>query len=893
MLSPEIAPQPEMQPNGLPQLNGGSPTQHNHVGQLQLNEGPHQLYGGPSQSHGGSSQPNGGPPQQNGGPPQLNGGPPQLNGGPSQPNVEPSQISEGPPQPSVGPSQHSEGPPQPTNGGQSQPNVGHTGIALQNSILKCPSLLDLHPYISSVMISSSFTDIEKREHPTLLNTLEQIKETEPNIYDMNQVYLDIYLYLWLETKKNIVKARRELEKHITDDNLILLQLLIKCGDRALTEKRKGWEIKLQQNCNEQNCAVASAEIAFYLSSLDYRFYKTAAEMLEASLPNIPDEHKIFWQYQLGKIYSKMLNKDFWMGVNSQPCIFKHCQKHLIPVIESGHQLRGRAMVDLADTHKKCRRGAVTLDQGHDDANTLMRQAWELIENESNPDPHMLERYGRYLRLENSLEKSAETLKQCTDICPSRHCAWHQRAVALRHLWLEQNGLNLKQKSKLSKKKGRLPYSSVAENLGTKVCSDSGDYQLKSLRSYNPQKTDKTVNNELLEEAKMCMIEANKCLDDKCSVYLIEQARIHMSLGETMDADECLESACQNECDTRTSELDKAVLYEQLGIFHLQAELRSREEVKEFLRLAIEKTAFTKKKPLDAFSVLNAILQEDLEQASDEDSISRINLECAHVHKCMEQSDKAKQHLQLVTQSAQKTEVLVRLLQAESKYSEAYFSLYTSCAAGWTKVTENTAKHLLELASKAVQQRTSCDVKSIYMDVFKLLKSNGLPHHGQNASSEMILEEIPLHYNFVVIVDNGDDDLVEKLHSTLEHFTFSVYVASVKGYSDIELGENILAAPVKVIAEHADVVLCYLPTQTELPTYLVDNTIALSMRDKLIRIRNDSTCPKHWEAVSSVEIPVNCGAENVQCSDDHRIISIILQEIINKWFGTESLDSPYQ
>ena len=615
-------------------------------------------------------------------------------------------------------------------------------------------------------------------------------------------------------------------------------------------------------------------------------------MLEASLPNIPDKHKIFWQYELGKIYSKMLIKDFKMGVNSQQCVFELCQKHLIPVIESGHPLHGRAMVDLADSYNRYEKGTVTLDRGLI-ANTLMRQAWELIENEPNPDAHVLERYGRHLRLENSLEKSAQKLKQCTDNCPNRYSAWYQRAIALRHLWLQQN--NFEQKLK-GKEKGSLPYDSVAGNLGNKVCSDSGDYKLKSLTSYNPQKTDKTVNNELLEEAKMCILQANKFVDNKYCTYLIEQARIHMSLGETMEADECLESACQNECDIPTSQLVEAILCEQLGIFHLQAELLSREDVKEFFWLAIEKTDFTKKKPLDAFHVLNAMLHEELEQASDEDSISRINLECAHIHECMGESDKAKQHLQLVTQSAKKTEVLVRLLQREGKYRDAFASLYISCAVGWTEVTKDTATRLLELACEvglvytAAHQKTCRDAKSIYMDVFKLLKSKGLPHHGQNVSSEMTLEKIPPHYNFVLIVDNGDDDLVEKLHSTLEDLTFSVFVASVKGYSDIGLGENILAAPFKVIAEHADVVLCYLPTQTELPTYLVDNTIALNMRDKLIQIRDDSTRPERWEAVSSVEIPVNFGAENVQGACDHQIISIILQEIINKWFGTESLDT---
>ena len=34
-------------------------------------------------------------------------------------------------------------------------------------------------------------------------------------------------------------------------------------------------------------------------------------------------------------------------------------------------------------------------------------------------------------------------------------------------------------------------------------------------------------------------------------------------------------------------------------------------------------------------------------------------------------------------------------------------------------------------------------------------------------------------------------------------------------------------------------------------------------------------------MSSIEIPVNCDAKNVQGAGDHQIISIILQEIINK------------
>ena len=202
MLSPEIA----------PQLSGGP---------SQPTRGPSQLSEGPSQPDGGPPQPSGGPSQPNGGPSQLSEGPSQPNGGPSQPSGGPSQPSGGPSQPDGGPPQSSGGPPQPT-GGPSQLSVRPPGFAL-----KCPSLLYLSPYISSVMAFSSFKDIEMREHPILLKTLKQMKETESNIYHMNQVYLDVYLYLWLEMNTSIVKARSELEKHVTDDNLILLQLQIR------------------------------------------------------------------------------------------------------------------------------------------------------------------------------------------------------------------------------------------------------------------------------------------------------------------------------------------------------------------------------------------------------------------------------------------------------------------------------------------------------------------------------------------------------------------------------------------------------------------------------------------------------------------------------------------
>jgi len=199
---------------------------------------------------------------------------------------------------------------------------------------------------------------------------------------------------------------------------------------------------------DKQSLICRGEIAYACSFIGPDFYIQAVDrykdLLQLDRNDELSGYVIRWHYRLAYTYNRMLNKGHRaklvdkLGTENVSEIFNIIHHLYDIVINSSDEFyRGKAMIDLVDTYKKCE----TFGNGQQvhfpyscSPDDYVKSAMDAAPS----DPHVLERCGRHYRQRASNEKDLEEAIAIFDALlkshPSRHVAWHHKGLACRALW---------------------------------------------------------------------------------------------------------------------------------------------------------------------------------------------------------------------------------------------------------------------------------------------------------------------------------------------------------------------------------------------------------------------------------------------------------------------------
>ena len=315
-----------------------------------------------------------------------------------------------------------------------------------------PLRLLLSKRAGSVKLS---TDIVER-HVDMLTTTQ---ERENEFFWQEAAASNLLAYLYLITdEERLALEQLSLTLQHNPNNLNAIVGMIRILERLEQVHDSEAREKLDQLKNlkedskemEKQKYICQGEIAYACSFIGPEFYEQAVDRYEDLLNHnmtMTDElhgYIIRWHYYLAYTYNRMLNKGHReklaekLGTKDMRAVFDKISKLYEIVIRSDDTFyKGRAMIDLVDTHKKCETSGQCQDIhfpyscGPDQ---YVKDAMEAAPS----DPHVLERCGRHYRQrarsKKDFEETVKIFDKLLELHPTRHVGWHQKGLACRALW---------------------------------------------------------------------------------------------------------------------------------------------------------------------------------------------------------------------------------------------------------------------------------------------------------------------------------------------------------------------------------------------------------------------------------------------------------------------------
>ena len=294
-----------------------------------------------------------------------------------------------------------------------------------------------------------------------IDMLEITQKEEREFFWQEAAASNLLAFLYLITGKDqlaIEQLRFTLELYPNNLNATvgMVRILEQQFYVSEAEKKINQYIKLNEDHKEMTKQknICQGEIAYACSFIGPDFYMQAVDIYETLLDPGNDlwtmnaelnGYATRWQYYLAYTYNRMLNKGHKeklaekLGTKDICAIFDKISKLYCEVIRSDDVFhKGKAMIDLVDTHKKCetsgtgRRNIQFPDECG--ADKFAKHAIDTAP----LDPHVLERCGRHYRQRASnvreFRESVEIFDRLLELHSTRHVAWHHKGLAYRALW---------------------------------------------------------------------------------------------------------------------------------------------------------------------------------------------------------------------------------------------------------------------------------------------------------------------------------------------------------------------------------------------------------------------------------------------------------------------------
>ena len=288
-----------------------------------------------------------------------------------------------------------------------------------------------------------------------IEVLKEIQETESEFFWQEASASNLLAFLYSFTDKDELALKQlncTLEHAPNNLNAIVGMVRILETKKWNSKAEKGVDQyrRLMENSEEmgRQMLICRGEIAYACSYIGPDFYIQAVDRYRnLLLLDSKDElsgYVIRWQYYLAYTYNRMLNKGHreklvdMLGTQNVAEVFGKIYQLYDTVIKSSDEFyRGKAMIDLVDTYKKCE----TFGNGQHvefpyacSPDDYVKHAMDAAPS----DPHVLVRCGRHYRQRASSKKDFEEAAAIFDglleSYPSRHVAWHHKGLVCRALW---------------------------------------------------------------------------------------------------------------------------------------------------------------------------------------------------------------------------------------------------------------------------------------------------------------------------------------------------------------------------------------------------------------------------------------------------------------------------
>ena len=312
------------------------------------------------------------------------------------------------------------------------------------------------------LLPSKLKEIQSREHPLLLETLQQMRDTETVIFELDTVFSCVLSFLLLDClhsryNKDLydeVEAILSSALEKEPDNLIAL-----CIKQEL-RKTKATKEKIKTLVDRQDILYhAYAVIAFYLYKLDPRNITASIRLFQQSIKVWEDDGKgdtikvIVWKLLLAEVYGEMWDKEtISRGFDSSTTMIRVNQ-----LLQSGitleteqdiplRYLAARSYATLAWTYSKYQMDPNQNKQLEELEKSPDIKHWYKLASKlcDGKDPYVMEKYGIFIRTTArticSLENAAKIFESVLSICPYRHVAAYHLALTYKALWALAEGL---------------------------------------------------------------------------------------------------------------------------------------------------------------------------------------------------------------------------------------------------------------------------------------------------------------------------------------------------------------------------------------------------------------------------------------------------------------------
>ncbi len=606
-----------------------------------------------------------------------------------------------------------------------------------------------------------------------IEVLLDMKKMEPTFFELSPVnYNALSFYLFQEEQyDNAMKYIDYVQKKwpmnlMAKINVIFMNLQVKQIAKAkrfyceLVDFRSKWA---SSGHFHKETLLTEAGLALFFQKMTIKGYPTAFKLYQPFLDGfftrdvnghlmldkdttIPIETSelTWWCYNIIRLYDVMLNEgnisefddDFKRKFDPRKHgydIFCLCDVIIEAEVKSEQIiLSGRAYVELADAIMKIWYGyRIDITQ---DLPKLMtaREYMEKGYATTPQDAYVLERVGRNYRKsaqsKQDILKAVNCLQHCITCSPKHHIAWHQLGLAYRTLWIIYNNcpekvayLRRSPPVSDSRQPGyNNPYTQRQDRNRTRLSSHSKRipyYGTKPkindvLKASNP-KSHSHSTDAYLFKARECMEEACHIVKDTSHAYLIDLARVHISLNQADVAENKFLKAYKIKGSPKSN---FHLIYEQWALFKLSQKSEDTDEQKDFnndgremCRMSV-KMADKKNVPSRvAYFTLKDSIEKEIEQEKNPDMRHELFMEKVYLHKLVGQYEDAIRYLE-TTKKDDPGEIsnlwkmvdIYKIQETEDAYLKAYEKL------------EKVLKHQSVLSNK--QKKLAIEVITIAADL---------------------------------------------------------------------------------------------------------------------------------------------------------------------------------
>ena len=306
------------------------------------------------------------------------------------------------------------------------------------------------------LLPQSLTPVRSKNVERYREMLEVTQETESEFFWQEAAASNLLAFLYWISKENdkaLKQLRSTTERYPNNLNAIegIIKILKEQNNCSEAKKKQDQYKRLMEDNKELE--KQKGEIAYACSVLGPEFYVQAIDRYEALLHpdskiwTMKDElggYIIRWKYHLAYTYNRMLNKGHRekltekLGTNDIDVIFHKISQLYDAIISSDDEFhKGKAMIDLVDTHKKCETSGKyqKIEFPYKcSPEEFVKEAMEIAPK----DPHVLERCARHYRQKAynkaGFESTVEIFDRLLKLHPTRHMAWHHKGLTYRALW---------------------------------------------------------------------------------------------------------------------------------------------------------------------------------------------------------------------------------------------------------------------------------------------------------------------------------------------------------------------------------------------------------------------------------------------------------------------------